>query len=94
MPERTSITLKSTSSRRLTKPLRVREGSSGILNGTTQVSKIKLKPQKVKERISKLKKSSFLTKSNNLKRMRLSISAIQVIKTCRCVLICWQSKKI
>ena len=94
MPERTSITLKSTSSRRLTKPLRASESSLENSNRTTRASRIKLKPQKAKERISKLKKSSFLTKSKLWSRMRLSIFAILATKTFLLVLMYWLSRKI
>ena len=94
MPERTSVTLKSTSSRRLTKPLRASEGCLENLNRTTKATKIKSMPQKAKERIFKLKKSSFLTKSKPWSRMRLSIFAIQVTKIYLHVLMYWQSKRI
>ena len=94
MPERTSVTLKSTSSRRLTKPLRASEGCSGNLSRTTKVTKIKLMPQRAKERICKLKKSSFSTKSKPWSKMRLSIFATQETKIYLRVLMYWQSKRI
>ena len=94
MPERTLVTLKSTSSRRLTKPLRASERCSGNLSRTTKVTKIKLMPQKAKERICKLKKSSFSTKSKPWSKMRLSIFATQETKIYLRVLMYWQSKRI